>query len=104
MTYKDENYNNGSREQIAGVCNREHLIFGMMPHPERSSDKTIKDMIKSVVEYVKENLNYQKKFETRISELMESEHISYKSTRKYLKNLYTEGHLCTRSRRKCRHN
>ena len=92
LTYKDEKYNNGSREQIAGVCNKEHLIFGMMPHPERSSDKTFKDMINRVVEYTKENLNYQKIFETRISELMESEHISYKSTRKYLKNLYTEGH------------
>jgi len=91
LTYKDEDYNNGSREQIAGVCNKEHLIFGMMPHPERSSDKTIKNMIKRLVEYTKENLNYQKIFETRISELMESEHISYKSTRKYLKNLYTEG-------------
>ena len=64
----------------------------MMPHPERSSDKTIKNMIKRLVEYTKENLNYQKIFETRISELMESEHISYKSTRKYLKNLYTDGH------------
>ena len=92
LTYKDENYNNGSREQIAGVCNKERLIFGMMPHPERSSDKTIKNMIKRLVEYTKENLNYQKIFETRISELMESEHISYKSTRKYLKNLYTDGH------------
>ena len=92
LTYNDESYNNGSREQIAGVCNKEHLIFGMMPHPERTSDKTIKNMIKSILEYTKENLNYQKIFETRISELMESEHISYKSTRKYLKNLYTEGH------------
>ena len=92
LTYNDESYNNGSREQIAGVCNKEHLIFGMMPHPERTSDKAIKNMIKSILEYTKENLNYQKIFETRISELMESEHISYKSTRKYLKNLYTEGH------------
>ena len=92
LTYNDESYNNGSREQIAGVCNKEHLIFGMMPHPERTSDKTIKNMIKSILEYTKENLNYQKIFEKRISELMESEHISYKSTRKYLKNLYTEGH------------
>ena len=42
LTYKDEEYNNGSKEQIAGVCDKDHLIFGMMPHPERSFDKSIK--------------------------------------------------------------
>jgi phosphoribosylformylglycinamidine synthase I len=29
---------NGSLENIAGVCNKEKNIFGMMPHPERAAD------------------------------------------------------------------
>ena len=29
---------NGSLSNIAGVCNRERNVFGMMPHPERASD------------------------------------------------------------------
>ena len=29
---------NGSVANIAGVCNKERTIFGMMPHPERSPD------------------------------------------------------------------
>ena len=29
---------NGSLENIAGICNRERTIFGLMPHPERASD------------------------------------------------------------------
>jgi len=27
---------NGSIEQIAGICNREKTVFGLMPHPERA--------------------------------------------------------------------
>ena len=27
---------NGSFQDIAGVCNREGTIFGLMPHPERA--------------------------------------------------------------------
>jgi len=27
---------NGSQENIAGICNNEHRIFGFMPHPERA--------------------------------------------------------------------
>lgn len=34
-----EQYNpNGSVENIAGVCNEDKNVFGMMPHPERASD------------------------------------------------------------------
>ena len=33
LTYN--NYNNGSTKQIAGVCNKDKTVFGMMPHPER---------------------------------------------------------------------
>jgi phosphoribosylformylglycinamidine synthase len=29
---------NGSRSNIAGICNRERNIFGLMPHPERACD------------------------------------------------------------------
>ncbi len=29
---------NGSSENIAGICNRQGNVFGMMPHPERASD------------------------------------------------------------------
>ena len=29
---------NGSLENIAGICNVGRNVFGMMPHPERSSD------------------------------------------------------------------
>ena len=29
---------NGSIENIAGVCNEEKNVFGMMPHPERAAD------------------------------------------------------------------
>ena len=28
---------NGSLNGIAGICNKERNIFGMMPHPERAS-------------------------------------------------------------------
>ena len=43
--YSDENGNitkeanpNGSILNIAGICNKNRNIFGMMPHPERSAD------------------------------------------------------------------
>lgn len=43
--YCDENGNitadanpNGSLENIAGICNKNRNVFGMMPHPERAAD------------------------------------------------------------------
>ncbi len=40
VRYCDENGNpmvlNGSVEQIAGVCNKNKNVFGLMPHPERA--------------------------------------------------------------------
>lgn len=43
--YCDENGNitpesnpNGALENIAGVCNKNRNVFGMMPHPERAAD------------------------------------------------------------------
>jgi len=32
---------NGSKENIAGVCNRNRNVFGMMPHPERAADERL---------------------------------------------------------------
>jgi phosphoribosylformylglycinamidine synthase subunit PurQ / glutaminase len=32
---------NGSLFNIAGICNKERNIFGMMPHPERASEKAV---------------------------------------------------------------
>jgi phosphoribosylformylglycinamidine synthase len=32
---------NGSIENIAGICNENRNVFGMMPHPERSSEEVL---------------------------------------------------------------
>ncbi|HNY56247.1 MAG TPA: phosphoribosylformylglycinamidine synthase I, partial [Chitinophagales bacterium] len=32
---------NGSIENIAGICNAGRNVFGMMPHPERSSEEVL---------------------------------------------------------------
>ncbi len=32
---------NGSIENIAGVCNKQRNVFGMMPHPERAADEEL---------------------------------------------------------------
>ena len=32
---------NGTLENIAGICNANRNVFGMMPHPERASDKEL---------------------------------------------------------------
>lgn len=46
--YCDENGNitdeanpNGATDNIAGVCNAQRNVFGMMPHPERAADKEL---------------------------------------------------------------
>ena len=33
---------NGSILNIAGICNKNRNVFGMMPHPERAADSRIK--------------------------------------------------------------
>ena len=42
LLYCDKNGNNqvlnGSVEQIAGICNKEKNVFGLMPHPERAME------------------------------------------------------------------
>jgi phosphoribosylformylglycinamidine synthase len=32
---------NGSIENIAGICNANKNVFGMMPHPERAADEEL---------------------------------------------------------------
>jgi phosphoribosylformylglycinamidine synthase len=32
---------NGSLDNIAGICNEKRNVFGMMPHPERASEKAL---------------------------------------------------------------
>ncbi len=34
---------NGSLMNIAGICNKERNVFGMMPHPERAADKELQN-------------------------------------------------------------
>lgn len=45
LKYCDESGNeknpNGSVDAIAGVCNKERNVFGLMPHPERAMEKIL---------------------------------------------------------------
>jgi len=45
LRYTDANGNiqnpNGSVESIAGVCNKEKNVFGLMPHPERAMEAVL---------------------------------------------------------------
>lgn len=45
LQYCDENANNkilnGSVDQIAGICNKQKNIFGLMPHPERAMEELL---------------------------------------------------------------
>jgi len=45
LTYTDAEGNvknpNGSVESIAGVCNKEKNVFGLMPHPERAMESIL---------------------------------------------------------------
>ena len=48
---------NGSLENIAGICNKEKNIFGMMPHPERAADVLLNNtdgvaLFKSIMNYI----------------------------------------------------
>ncbi len=37
----DESNPNGALENIAGICNENRNVFGMMPHPERASEEAL---------------------------------------------------------------
>ena len=42
VLFRYEGYNpNGSVNNIAGICNRQGNVLGMMPHPERASDPVL---------------------------------------------------------------
>jgi len=52
---------NGSIANIAGISNKEGNVVGLMPHPERASEKILGSddgliMFKSMIEYVKRRL------------------------------------------------
>jgi len=78
-------------KSIAGVCNKTKKIFGMMPHPERNN-LDFKNTFFQMLFYQEQMIepNYQMIFDKSIKELMFSEHISYKTTKKYLRNLHTK--------------
>lgn len=86
LTYQDPEYNNinGSINNIAGIYDKSHLVIGMMPHPERDFNEEY--IYKILTQLVNNNM-----FNRNIKSLMHSEHISYKSTKKYLRELYTDG-------------
>jgi phosphoribosylformylglycinamidine synthase len=51
---------NGSIENIAGICNRERNVFGLMPHPDRASDARLGSIdgakiFRSMVETIRGN-------------------------------------------------
>ena len=81
-------YEDGS---VAGVCNIQQKIFGMMPHPERNN-QDFKEIFYKMLYYeeTSKDLCYQLIFDKSIKELMFSEHISYKTSKKYLRNLHTK--------------
>ena len=54
----DEVNPNGSINNIAGICNENRNVFGMMPHPERAADEELSNvdgraMFESILEYCK---------------------------------------------------
>ena len=60
LKYKNDNPN-GSILNIAGICNKESNIFGLMPHPERCAENILgngsedgKKIFTSIIEYIKE--------------------------------------------------
>ena len=86
LTYKDriKEYDN----EIAGIYNNEKNVFGMMPHPERNNID-FKCSLYKIILGESDSLYKQAYFQKRIDEIMFSEHVSYKSTRRYLKKLPT---------------
>ena len=61
----------------------------MMPHPERNNT-SFKPILNNILFPLDSKIHTQMYFHTKILELMHSEHISYKSTRNYLKHLHTQ--------------
>lgn len=63
LKYLDNSENpNGSIDNIAGICNQERNVFGLMPHPERASEEILgssdgKRIFESLISYLKEGVN-----------------------------------------------
>ena len=54
----EESNPNGSLLNIAGICNKERNVFGLMPHPERASDTELKNtdgkiLFESILDHIK---------------------------------------------------
>ena len=54
----DDSNPNGSLANIAGICNKNKNVFGMMPHPERAADLLLSNvdgvnLFKSILNYIK---------------------------------------------------
>ncbi len=80
---------NGSKNFIGAITNKDKTIIGMMPHPEREHNGTF-DFYQIIYRFMARN-PITIKLTENIEKLMSSEHISYKTTKKYLKHLYSEG-------------
>tara|TARA_B100000035_G_scaffold310679_1_gene318921 strand:+ start:5569 stop:7755 length:2187 start_codon:yes stop_codon:yes gene_type:complete len=78
-----------SYKNIAGICNKDQTIFGMMPHPERNNSD-FKSILLKILFPKNQIIETQILYNNKIKELMNSEHISYKSSKKYLKTLHTK--------------
>jgi len=74
-----QGFSNGSLDNIAGIHNDAGSVFGMMPHPERYSN--FKSELLNILLYKRNHIN------KKIDRLLNSEHISYKSTKKFLRGL-----------------
>ena len=78
------NYTSSVREiggLVAGVSKGN--IFGLMPHPERGCSPEFKEALLKLL------FRDQTRVENSIQDLLHSEHISYKSTKKHLAKLHT---------------
>ena len=100
----------GAWNNVAGVCNAERTVFGMMPHPERNNTDFKYELYRLLFSGKnndpragRPSLYYphmsiepavfeqQLRFKQSVANLMESEHISYKSSKKYLRKMFTRG-------------
>ncbi len=55
---------NGSAQHIAGICNAERNVFGMMPHPERASENLLGNtdgriMFESLIATAESNMDFR---------------------------------------------
>jgi len=83
------NYVNGSTENIDGIFNENKNIIGLFPHFERLRNLDDKLLFKHLL-YNLFIENYDIEFHYKIIQELQSEHISYKSTKSILKKLYTK--------------